>query len=192
MKRFSPGERIEVREVWDGHAWEIRRPLVVEDTPSLIAVYNAPDSPVRTAVGPDGERLRLPPSEWSMANVSIPSDRRILGLHPPGSDHSVLLFWDDSWRLLGWYINLEQDRQRNPRGFDFEEHVLDLVVEPDMAAWRWKDEDELAEAVERGLFTPEQAADFRAEGERALEWLLERRPPYDRPWEDWRPPPDWD
>ena len=191
MKRFSPGERIEVREVWDGRAWEIRRPIVVEDTPGLIAVYNAPGSPVRTAVGPDGVRLRLPPSEWSMGVVPIPSDRRILGLHPPGSDHSVLLIWDESWRLLCWYINLEEDRQRNSRGFDFEEHVLDLVVEPDMASWRWKDEDELAEAVECGLFTPKQALDFRAEGERALDWLLARRPPYDRPWDDWRPPSDW-
>ncbi|MCH7617219.1 MAG: DUF402 domain-containing protein [Chloroflexi bacterium] len=191
MKRFSPGERIEVREVWNGRAWEIRRPIVVEDAPDVIAVYNAPGSPIRVAAGPDGKRLRLPPPKWSMADASIPSDRRILGLHPPGSDHSVHVVWDESWRLLYWYINLEQDRRRNPRGFDYEEYVLDLVVQPDMASWRWKDEDELAEAVERGLFTPEQAASFRAEGERAIEWLLARRPPYDRPWEDWRPPSDW-
>ncbi|MCI0839454.1 MAG: DUF402 domain-containing protein [Chloroflexi bacterium] len=191
MKRFSPGERIEVREVWNGRAWEIRRPIVVEDAPNVIAVYNAPGSPIRVAAGPDGKRLRLPPPKWSMADASIPSDRRILGLHPPGSDHSVHVVWDESWRLLYWYINLEQDRLRNTRGFDYEEYVLDLVVQPDMESWRWKDEDELAEAVERGLFTPEQAASFRAEGERAVEWLLARRPPYDRPWEDWRPPSDW-
>ncbi len=126
-----------------------------------------------------------------MADASIPSDRRILGLHSPRSDHSVHVVWDESWRLLYWYINLEQDRRRNPRGFDYEEYVLDLVAQPDMASWLWKDEDELAEAVERGLFTPKQATEFRAEGERALEWLLARGPPYDRPWEDWRPPADW-
>ena len=191
MKRFSPGERIEVREVWDGRAWEIRRPIVVEDAPDLIAVYNAPGSPIRVAAGPDGKRLRLPPPKWSMADASIPSDRRILGLHPPGSNHSVHVVWDESWHLLYWYINLEQDRRRKPRGFDYEEYVLDLVVQPDMASWLWKDEDELAEAVELGLFTSTQALDFRAEGERALERLLARRLPYDRPWEDWRPPPDW-
>ena len=126
-----------------------------------------------------------------MADASIPTDRRILSLHPPGSDHSVHVVWDDSWRLLYWYINLEEDRRRNAKGFDFEEHVLDLVVEPNMKSWRWKDEDELAEAVERGLFSPAQAAGFREEGERAIERLLARRPPYDRPWEDWRPPPAW-
>jgi hypothetical protein len=36
----------------------------------------------------------------------------------------------------------------------------------------WKDEDEPAGAVEIGLFTARAAAEFRAEGERALEWLL--------------------
>lgn len=126
-----------------------------------------------------------------MADASIPADRRILGLHPPGSDHSVHVVWDESWRLLYWYINLEEDRRRNAKGFDFEEHVLDLVAEPDMASWRWKDEDELAEAVERGLFTPQREKEFRKEGERALEWLLARRPPYDRRWEDWRAPLAW-
>ncbi|MCI0815254.1 MAG: hypothetical protein J4O14_09460, partial [Chloroflexi bacterium] len=73
MKRFSPGERIEVREVWNGRAWEIRRPIVVEDAPNVIAVYNAPGSPIRVAAGPDGKRLRLPPPKWSMADASIPS-----------------------------------------------------------------------------------------------------------------------
>jgi hypothetical protein len=191
VKRFSPGERIEVREVWDGRTWELRHPIVVEDTPDLIALYNAPGAPARVAADSNGDRLRLPPPSWSLADSSIPADRRILSLHPPGSDHSVHVVWDDTWRLLYWYINLEEDRRRTAEGFDFEEHVLDIVVEPDMASWRWKDEDELAEAVERGLFTPEQALDFRAEGERALEQLLARRPPYDRPWEDWRPPADW-
>jgi hypothetical protein len=47
--------------------------------------------------------------------------------------------------------------------------------------------DESAGAVEIGLFTALAAAEFRAEGERALEWLLSRRPPYDRDWLSWRP-----
>jgi hypothetical protein len=47
--------------------------------------------------------------------------------------------------------------------------------------------DESAGAVEIGLFTARAAAEFRAEGERALEWLLSRRPPYDRDWLSWRP-----
>jgi len=53
-------------------------------------------------------------------------------------------------------------------------------------SWRWKDEDELAVAVEVGFFTAEQAASFRAEGERVIaEW------PFATGWEDWQPDPSW-
>jgi hypothetical protein len=41
--------------------------------------------------------------------------------------------------------------------------------------------------VDRGLVTSGQAEDFYAEGRRALDRLLGRKPPYDAPWEDWRP-----
>jgi hypothetical protein len=41
------------------------------------------------------------------------------------------------------------------------------------------------------MFTADEAAEFRAEGERAIEWLLERHPPYDRDWQSWRPPVEW-
>jgi protein associated with RNAse G/E len=90
-----------------------------------------------------------------------------------------------------WYINLEQPFRRTPIGFDYMDQTLDIVVEPDMSAWRWKDEDEFEEAQEHGIFTRSQASTIRAEGERALERLLAREPPFDDRWEDWRPDPAW-
>jgi hypothetical protein len=54
------------------------------------------------------------------------------------------------------------------------------------ARFRWKDEDELAHAVELELFSAEEAAAIRAAGERVIAA---------RPWptgrEDWRPDPAW-
>ena len=76
-------------------------------------------------------------------------------------------------------------------GFDYMDHVLDVVVDPDRSAWRWKDEDELKEAVERGSFSPDEALAIRAEAERGLTRLLDREPPFDRDWERWRPDPSW-
>ena len=67
--------------------------------------------------------------------------------------------------------------------------------------WRWKDEDELAGAVRLGIYSREQAAAIRAEGERVIEAIEDRRPPFDGRWEGWRPdpacgiptaPPGWD
>lgn len=190
MSRFQPGERIQIREVWDGRTWEIRQGIIVRDSPDLIALYTPPHSPAQVAVGPDGKRLRLPPDDWELRDAST-WDRSVFALHVPGSEHSVLLIRDESWRLLCWYINLESDLVRTAAGFEFVDRFLDVVVEPDMSGWRWKDEEELGEAVRRGLVEPGHAAAFREEGERALEWLMARRPPYDEPWEGWRPPEEW-
>ena len=183
MRRFDPGEVIEFREVWEGRTWELREGIIVEDGPELIATFTRPQSPVLTAVGREGERLRIPEAEWTLAEAR--TYHGVLGLHAPGAQHSVLAAFDATGRLEYWYINLESDLERTERGFQYQDHFLDVIVQPGMRSWAWKDEHELAEAVERGLFTPEKAAAIRAEGERAVEWLLARRPPYDRPWEEW-------
>ena len=69
---------------------------------------------------------------------------------------------------------------------------MDVRIPPDRSGWSWKDEDELAEAVGRGLFTAEEADWFHFWGERAVEHVLLREPPFDRDWSDWRPDPAWD
>jgi hypothetical protein len=191
VRRFSPGEEIEVREVWDGRTWEVRMGIVVEDSEEVLALYTPPGSPATIAAGPDGVRLRLPPPEWELAESAVPADRQYLALHPPEADHTVLLIWDEAWQWLCWYINLERCAVRTERGIEYEDHLLDVVVRPDLGAWHWKDEDELAEAVERGLVSAEKAARIRGEGERALDRLLARMAPYDRPWGEWRPPVEW-
>ena len=81
---------------------------------------------------------------------------------------------------------------RSPAGFDTVEHLLDVTIPPDRSTWAWKDEDELAEAVDLGLFTDEDAAWFRYWGERAVEHVLLREPPFDEDWSTWRPDPAWD
>ena len=187
MGKFQTGEHIELREIWDGRIWEIRNAFVVKDAPDVIAAYTPASSPALIAAGSDGARLRLPPAEWDMTAVQIPPDRHFLAVHPVAANHSTILIRDRSWRLLCWYINLETALKRTPTGFEYTDHFLDIVVEPDLSGWRWKDQDELAEAVDRGLVTPAGASTFYTEGERAVERLLARRPPYDEPWEEWRP-----
>lgn len=87
----------------------------------------------------------------------------------------------------GFYVNLEEPLVRTPVGWDFEDHLLDVWIDPD-GGWRWVDEDELAEAVELGVFSEREAAAIRAAGERALERVLAGE--YDA-WREWRPHPSW-
>jgi hypothetical protein len=88
-------------------------------------------------------------------------------------------------------VNLQSPLRRSPAGFDTVEHLLDVTIPPDRSSWSWKDEDELAQAVARGLFTEEDAKWFRHWGERAVEHVLLREPPFDRDWGDWEPDPEW-
>ena len=171
------GQWIELREVWAGRTWELRRGIVLCDEPAVIAIYTPPATPAMIAASPAGERLRLPPQHWSLAEAATPADRHFVAVHSPGTQHSVLSIWDTSWKLLHYYINLESDLVRTDAGFEYEDHFLDVIVEPDLSVWRWKDEDELQEAVIRGLVTEAQAVEFYAEGKRAVDRLVRETTP---------------
>ena len=102
-----------------------------------------------------------------------------------GDMHTVELMWDEDWAFVGWYVNLQAPLVVHLPYFDTTDWALDVVIDPD-GAWRWKDEDDLERLVELGAFTSEEAAEFRAEGERVIALA-----PWPTGWEDWRPPAEW-
>jgi uncharacterized protein len=102
---------------------------------------------------------------------------------------AVWLKWSKDRNFLGWDINLQSPLCRTHLGFDIEDHQLDIVVEPNRQ-WRWKDEDELALAIERGRLTVEQAQEVRREGEAAVTDIEAFRSPFCDGWERWRPGPE--
>ena len=69
------------------------------------------------------------------------------------------------------------------------DHLLDVRISADRSAWSWKDEDELDEAVARGIYTQEDARSFRAAGERGVAHVLDGEPPFDADWSTWTPDP---
>jgi len=107
-----------------------------------------------------------------------------------GASHSVYIQWTETGDFVGWYVNLEDPWRESPYGFDTTDHLLDIRVEPDRT-WHWKDDDHLAEAVEVGLFSSEQAMDIRAEGERVIERIEAWTKPFDEGWEHWHPDLGW-
>ena len=153
--------------------------------------YVAPGNRSQRAVGPDGVQLRLPCDEWRLAEVQW-LGHHVLSFAFPDASHAVIaIIVEATKEFLGWYVNLQAPLQPTRLGFDTTDHVLDVLVPPDRSTWTWKDEDELEEAVALGLFSPEDVREFRAEGERAAGAIIERKPPFDEPWEEWRPDPAW-
>jgi Protein of unknown function (DUF402) len=142
------------------------------------------------AASRDGRLLRLPEGEWDLVE-RIWTKGPILSFAWPSAGAAVLLFFDPDWTPRNWYVNLEAPLRPTGLGFDTEERILDIVVAPDLSAWEWKDEDELEDAVRRGLFTPDEAISLREEGERVRRRLVDREAPFDRDWSSWRPDPAW-
>jgi hypothetical protein len=187
---FQPGTSIALREVWRGRVFEARPTIVVEDAPERTMLLLPGGVRCGIPIGPDGHELRLPDRPWRL-EVRRRGEQPILSFAWPDTPYSVLLWTAEEDRRV-WYVNLQDPLTRSAIGFDTVDHALDVVVELDRSSWHWKDEDELADAVDRGLFTPEEASDFRDWGERAVERILSMEPPFDRSWDIWRPDPAWD
>lgn len=112
-------------------------------------------------------------------------------LSRPGRGHSIRLRWrEDTGVFRGWYVNLQEPVQRTAGGFTTRDQFLDILVAPD-GSWEWKDEAELAEAVEVGRVTANEARDIGAEGERLVADVEARRFPFDDSLLGWKPNPAW-
>ena len=109
----------------------------------------------------------------------------VLRFEREGARHSIEVYWDIDWNQMSWYVNLQSPVVFNGACIDTTDEALDVIVSPD-GTWRWKDEDELEEAVGLGIWTKAEAVEIRAEGERVI-----AAAPWPTGWEDWRPPADW-
>jgi hypothetical protein len=188
---YVPGQPVAIRELWNGRVWYARPATVVRDDPNLTMLLVPPHVRAKEPVGPDGEPLRIPATDWELRDTDR-GDTWNLSFAFPDTPYSVILGFEPEDAFREYYINLQTPLERSPAGFDTVEHILDVVIPPDRSTWWWKDEDELAEAIDRGLFTDEDAAWFRHWGERAVEHVLLREPPFDDDWSTWRPDPAWD
>lgn len=188
MDRWSPGDPIVLREIWRGEVFEARPATVVEDAPEQTTLVIPGGVRCGVPVGEDGAELRLPDRPWRL-EVRQRGSEPILSFAWPDAAYSVLRWSTDEGTPV-WYVNLQDPLRRTSIGFDTVDHALDVIVGLD-GTWSWKDEDELEEAVEHGLFTPHEIDTFRSDGERAVSRILDREPPFDHDWSSWRPDPSW-
>jgi hypothetical protein len=196
---WQVGETIALRYFPNDKLRWVKPVRVIEDSDEVIALFLAVNTIIRKPVHPESgreiDRSLSYAERFSIGHVlgdGIWDRTSVLMLTRPGAAHSWWAFWgEETWDFLAWYVNLQAPLARTTIGFDTEDHVLDLVIEPDLSTYQWKDEHELVDAVRVGRFTEEQARKIRAEGERAIEALQSRAWPLRQGWEDWRPDPTW-
>ena len=115
----------------------------------------------------------------------------VLQLQRPGEMHAVWVFWEGVDRTFaGWYVNLQEPFRRSRLGIDTQDLELDIVITAD-GSWKYKDDEQLEEWIERGRWTRTEIAAIRAEGHRIAEQLEGRRRWWQDEWIDWEPNPSW-
>jgi hypothetical protein len=175
---WSRGDVVCLRQIWRGRVWRAHAWRVVEHTESQLVLF----APVGAEAWFPG--MPVPRDEWTLTRS--PFQSHILSITRPDVRYPISLIWDADWSLREWYVNFERPQQPSPVGFDFFDVALDLVCYPD-GSWEVLDEDELAEGLESGVFTEDDAARARADAARIVEeW------PFPTGWEDWRPDPGWE
>jgi len=188
MRRWSPGDAIVLREIWQGEVFAARPTIVVDDLPEQTTLLVPGRVRCGVPIGEDGMELRVPDRPWRL-EVQERGPNPILSFAWPNAPYAVLR-WRTPDGVHAWYVNLQDPLRRTGIGFDTTDHALDAIVSAD-GSWEWKDQDELAEAVANSLFTPDDAERFHADGERAVERIVRGEPPFDRDWTAWRPDPSW-
>lgn len=183
---MKPGDSVLLRTVVRGRVRNVLPVVYVDETPDLVALYAMPGTEGRQpTTSLRGGNLRSYDDGWQH-EPKLWRDNHALWLSRFEEPYSLNLFWDATWTFLGWYVQLQDPLRRSRLAFDTRDHLLDVTVEPD-GSWAWKDEDELARAVELSLFTEKQAATIRANAERVIETR-----PWPTGWDDWRPDPGWE
>jgi hypothetical protein len=190
MRGFATGRAVALREIWRGRVWSARPATVVADAEDLRMLYVPIGGRWMSPCDEDGSPLRARRDRWALCEC-IWEDHHVLSFAWPDVGHAILLFFDRSWSPTTWYVNVQEPLRRSRVGFDTMDQDLDVLVAPDGSSVRWKDEDELLEDVRLGNYTQDEAATFRAEGERGVRRIVDRDPPLDRDWSTWRPDPAW-
>jgi len=176
-----PGEFVEVRSVYGGRVrWAFPWRVVFDDGEQF-GLHLAPGAEgVSMGRDPDGRYLE----RWARGDDPRPQVWRrhhVLSLTRRGDAHSLWHLWDEQWSFVCWYVQLQEPLIERDGALETMDHALDVWVEPD-GTWRWKDEDDFDQAQALGVFTAEDAAAIRAEGERVI-----AARPWPTGWEDWRP-----
>ena len=165
--------------------------IVIQDTAELIALYMPAG-----VLGKDTDHNPTPKELLSAEKINIADCQwertDVLFLIIPGESFSTYAMWETGTNNLNcWYVNLQEPIKRTRIGFDTMDNMLDVVISPDMNEWKWKDDDEFAEAQKVGFYSREKAHEIWAEGERAVKLVTsERRLMYEK-WATWQANPEW-
>ncbi|MEV0999304.1 DUF402 domain-containing protein [Nonomuraea sp. NPDC050202] len=159
--RLAPGSTAVRRHVWRGRVWTAVPYRVLQDTEDYLVVAGWPglrglvsttlidtitngghdrDRPIRELASGTWEL-----GWWAWRRTSV---RSWYGLD---AYFTIRQFFDAEHRPLCWYVDFDLPKQRTPLGIDTFDLMVDLIADPDLSGYRWKDEDDYEHARRLGL-----------------------------------------
>ena len=197
MKHWTTGDEIVLRYRRNQPVDVIFPVRVIEDASERVSLFLSEGAIFKGQATKDGHPLgrEIPFLERERLMQGV-CDKTWTGNHSlmvqqPEESYAVWLFWNAfDWSFAGYYVNLQAPLVRTTVGFDTADHLLDIVVAPDLT-WEWKDEDEFAEARAAGILSPDVCEAAIAASERAIVDITTKHWPFDGSLIDWRPDPNW-
>ncbi|MEU4221462.1 DUF402 domain-containing protein [Actinoplanes sp. NPDC026623] len=190
------------RDVFNGRVWSAAPHRVVDDDGTVLRLACWPgiesmapttwihwlitgDDTVRKQAIPNLVRGRWQLGPWVWRDNTVVS---WFGVDP---DFSIHLFTPVDSGASHWYVNFERPVRRTAIGIDTCDLMLDLVADPDLRRWSWKDEDEYAQGRRLGLITDADHRRVSPARERAVALLETRGGPFAQHASRWQVRADW-
>ncbi|MFD7997550.1 DUF402 domain-containing protein [Streptomyces mexicanus] len=199
MENFKAGQTVVRRDVHcSGRVWSEHALRVVADTSEALVTACPPGAETRWPVlyakaRSEGDRsVRMEAFDvmasgtWELV-AGVWQETELLMWKPPAAWFSVNAFYTDGG-LRNWYVNFERPLVRTGDGFDTLDLTVDLVIDPELTRWQWKDEDEYAHVRRLGVVTDTEHQAVDAARDQVLAMLAERSGPFAGAavWAAWR------
>lgn len=169
------GRRIIAREIYDGELWAARPLRLIAAGPDLLVAHFPRGSTWLRPVKLDGSVHRIPEEPWRLVETRWEFDN--LWFVPAGQPFAIHAMRDEpNGELKGWYVNVQAPAQVTDIGFDYMDRTLDVIVDPTLATWTYKDEDELDRGVRIGRYAPSEATQIRDDAETGMAFLRDNEP----------------
>ncbi|MEU4740792.1 DUF402 domain-containing protein [Actinosynnema sp. NPDC023658] len=203
LPNAKPGTTAVRRDVFRGEVWTAYAVRVVRDDSEALVVACHPGSDVLAPTtwiewlltGRVDVRERALPNlaagRWQLGPWTW-RDTTCLQWTPPGAWFSVNAFREPSGdrRLLHWYVNFQRPSRRTALGFDTFDLFLDLVIQPDLSSWSWKDEHEYDQARRLGVVGDADHRAVQRAREQVVAMVEDGGGPFTE-WGGWRWDPSW-
>lgn len=204
VRGFETGHTVVRRDVHcGGRVWSAQTLRVVADTSAALVTACAPGAEARwpalyAKARNGGERSArteafdaMAAGQWELM-LGVWQETELLLWKPPTAWFSINAFYTPAG-MRNWYVNFEHPTRRTPYGFDTFDLAVDLVVDPDLSRWQWKDEDEYRHVRQPGIITDTEHQAVDAARAEALAMIEDRTGPFAEAaaWTSWRWDPAW-